>query len=53
LPEAHWFSFVPSAPVKGRWLLSKLGSPIDISDVLHNGTLRTVVSHNLNSLAEV
>jgi hypothetical protein len=37
LPEAHWFAFTPSVPVKGRWLLSKLDSPIDISDVLRNG----------------
>ena len=36
LPEASWFSFVPPVQ-KGRWILDKMGRPVDFRDVVKDG----------------
>lgn len=37
LPEASWFSFVPSIGPESQWKLKKLGEYIDSRDVVSNG----------------
>lgn len=36
LPEASWFSFIPSIQA-GSWILDKMGQPVDFRDVVKDG----------------
>ena len=36
LPEASWFSFIPTVQ-KGEWIFDKMGQPVNFRDVIKNG----------------
>ncbi len=38
IPEALWFAFLPPASSKAKWHLHKLGGPVEVSDVVPNGS---------------
>ncbi len=36
LPEASWFSFIPTVP-EGKWLMNKMGQAVDTRNVVEDG----------------
>ncbi len=38
IPEALWFSFLPSVARNARWELNKIGGPVEVRDVVADGS---------------